>query len=667
MLLSQELLGRPIYGVALNQKGEIYISLVNSVARVNPSDGTWTTVVGDATDTSHGVPAIAAQLAATRLVFDSVGRLLLSTDTGVFRIDFAAVTLTKIAGTGTAGFSGDGGPATQAQLNTPKGMAFDSAGNLFIADSGNFRVRRVDAQTGTINTVLGGWPPGYVGSIGNPFDVAVAPNGNLLVASPSVPQIIQMDSSGFISVYAGNGASYTLPSGDGGPPGGATFCNPTILRFDSQGNLFIGDGEHLTAPPLHGVYCGGGIRRVDAHTGLIQTLVTDYNGPDVRPDGTLAQLNLIESMADFAVSNGNLYVASYSQGTLYKVSPVDAPLPSPGPNVTAILDAASLGPAGFYPGEIISIVGNYFGPSTPASLTLGSDGLVTTTLGGVQMFLAKIPSPLLYVSAGQINAVVPYASPVHLQSKLRLETPSGEYLYSYNGLPAGPSVFQGAVVNPDGSLNSADHPAPQGSTLVFYGTGLGQTKPATVDGAVYSGPDFPVSTGTVEVLFAKQGGQVLYAGQAPDLVAGAMQVNAQLPPNLPGIVPVDIFVDGSYSPFAPSPVTQVYVEQSVPSPVISNVVVAYANPDLVASVALRGLLITGTGFAPDAVVELYFNGGRIATLNRDPSVYPVNSPTSLYSNLNFGGIPGAYEVDVLNSPNIRSARYSVSVLPTNTP
>lgn len=289
----------------------------------------------------------------------------------------------------------------------------------------------------------------------------------------------------------------------------------------------------------------------------------------------------------------------------------------------------------------------------------------------MQLFLGSLPAPLLYVSAGQINAVVPYGSPVGQTAELRLDTPSGELLSTYRGVAASPSIFSGAIINPDGSLNSSDHPAPQGAALVFYGTGSGQTKPAGVDGDVYTASDLPIAAGVVSATFERQNGQVLFAGDAPGLVAGVLQANLQMPPGLPAIAEVQFLVDGTQGA-GPIPTTHVFVEQAGPLPAISivyidtNQMFLDSHQYAAASYSVtQGLILKGSVFDADAVVELYFNGLKIANLQIQPA--PYSSSTILYTFVDFGGIPGSYEIDVLNKPNRRSARYPITVIPSTSP
>jgi sugar lactone lactonase YvrE len=154
--------------------------------------------------------------------------------------------LSLAAGNGLYGYSGDGGPATSAWLNRPTGVAVDSAGSLFIADSQNFRIRKV-TQGGVINTVAGNGTRGYSGDYGpatsaqfsNPTGVAVDSSGNLFIADTGNDRIRKVTPDGVISTVAGNG-TYGY-SGDGGPATSAQLYSPSSVAVDSAGNLFIAD------------------------------------------------------------------------------------------------------------------------------------------------------------------------------------------------------------------------------------------------------------------------------------------------------------------------------------------------------------------------------------------------------------------------------------------
>ena len=161
------------------------------------------------------------------------------------RVDSSGI-ISTIAGTGIAGYSGDNGAATDAQLYNPKGVAVDSSGNIYIADSSNHRIRKVDSS-GNISTIAGTGTAGYSGDGGfatdaqlyNPKGVAVDSSDNIYIADSSNNRIRKVDSSGIISTIAGTGiAGY---SGDNGAATDAQLYNPNGIVVDSTNNIYTAD------------------------------------------------------------------------------------------------------------------------------------------------------------------------------------------------------------------------------------------------------------------------------------------------------------------------------------------------------------------------------------------------------------------------------------------
>ena len=160
-----------------------------------------------------------------------------------------------MAGTGTStGFSGDGGPALKATLRTPEGMAVDGNGNLFIADSANSRIRKVDANTGIITTVAGNGNFAYSGdggtalaaSLNQPIGVSFDGAGNMLISDTNNHVVRRVDSSGIIRTIAGNAtAGY---SGDGNTATGASINKPFGAVINAAGDLFIAAGFNDECP-----------------------------------------------------------------------------------------------------------------------------------------------------------------------------------------------------------------------------------------------------------------------------------------------------------------------------------------------------------------------------------------------------------------------------------
>jgi trimeric autotransporter adhesin len=142
--------------------------------------------------------------------------------------------ITTVAGSGSLGFGGDGGAATDASLNWPKDIAFDDAGNLYIADTANNAIRKV--SPGGIITTL-------AGKMNQPSGLAFDNAGNLWVADTNNFRVVKITGNGAATVMAGNGTKGH--SGDGGPATAAQLMNPTGLAFDGGGNLFIGDGASV--------------------------------------------------------------------------------------------------------------------------------------------------------------------------------------------------------------------------------------------------------------------------------------------------------------------------------------------------------------------------------------------------------------------------------------
>jgi hypothetical protein len=255
-------------GVALDSAGNLYIAdTYNSVIRVvSATTGVITTFAGSGVGNcggDNGPASSAGLLVPTVIAFDGAGNLYVANPdcSRVRKIAASTGTITTVAGNGQYGYSGDNGPATSAMLGTPRGVALDSAGNLYIADQSFDLVRKVNALTGVITTVAGTPPAtnygppnsGYSGDGGPatsarltwPYAVAVDGAGNFYIADYNNQVIRKVTAStGIISTVVGDGSGTPCSSfgGDGGPATSAGLCNPEGVSVDSAGNLYIADG-----------------------------------------------------------------------------------------------------------------------------------------------------------------------------------------------------------------------------------------------------------------------------------------------------------------------------------------------------------------------------------------------------------------------------------------
>jgi len=384
------------YGVALDLAGNLYIAdFFNSVIRKMTPNGIISTVAGNGTPGYSGDwgPATSAQLDHPATVaVDGVGNLYIADyfNTVVRKVTTDGMIAT-VAGNHTQGFSGDGGPATNAQLMNPWGVAVDNSGDIFIADTNSNRIRKVTPD-GTISTFAGVGQYGYSGDNGpatsaqlnQPEGLCVDSAGNLYIADFTNSAVRKVTPSGYITTVAGTGSwGY---SGDGGPATSAQVANPVSVFMDGAGNLYIADYGNLV------------IRRVTP-AGIISTVAGDnyrgYSG-DGGP-ATGAQIGYANGVA--ADSAGNIFIADTDNLVVRKVGtgtiepPTAAPVFNlPGGNYSGnqtvyITDTNQAGTI-FYTtdGTTPTVSSNiYNGP-----ITLNS----TQTLQAIAVALGYAPSPV---------------------------------------------------------------------------------------------------------------------------------------------------------------------------------------------------------------------------------------------------------------------------------
>ncbi len=261
--------------IAIDASGRVLIAdkANHRVRRIEP-DGTIVTIAGsgedrDFGDVGDGGPATAAVVESpSAIAVDAAGRVLIAAKHRIRRVDVDG-TITTIAGSGDSNFSGDGGPATSAGLTFPSGVAVDTSGRVLIADTLNHRIRRVDLE-GNITTIAGTGTEGFSGDGGpaisaelnSPVQIVLDTSGRIYVVAD--PRVRRIDLDGSITTIAGSGEAGFF--GDGGPATEALLLGPAAIALDDDGRLFIADAYNhcvrrvdldSTITTVAGTGCGG--------------------------------------------------------------------------------------------------------------------------------------------------------------------------------------------------------------------------------------------------------------------------------------------------------------------------------------------------------------------------------------------------------------------------
>ena len=503
-----------------------------------------------------------------------------------------------VAGNGLRGYSGDGGPAVAAQLDTPSGVAVDRSGNLYIGDTGNQRIRKVDLA-GNITTIAGTGKKGRspdgaeaaAAALSTPTYLALDGAGVLYFSETGAHSVRLIGSDGRLGTVAGTGVRGW--SGDGGAGPSATLDTPAGIAVDSDGNVFIADSgnrriRRVSAPSSWGAGLISTFPDANAAIwrGLIgialssdgKVFVSDTEDARVfRVDGpgqvlTIAGTGVSSYTSDSGPAlqqglsrpagivvdpSGGIILADSANGRIRRITPVQdgiviTPGPPPSTNL-AVVSAASLkSEAPIAPGQILSLFGAGLGPAQGIAA-----GLPASELGGTQVLFNGHLAALFYVSATQINLQAPYSiegSPsaevqvvnagiVRARGTVQV-TAAAPSIFTAGGTGSGPA----AALNEDGTYNSETNPTPRGSVVVLFATGEGRTNPTSVEGRLAAGFPLPAPVLPVSVKVAGYTADVLFAGSAPGF-AGLIQVNVRIPNGFvpPGSQPVTLQVGTAQS------------------------------------------------------------------------------------------------------------------------
>jgi uncharacterized protein (TIGR03437 family) len=388
--------------VAVDAAGNLYFTDTRNhrVRRVD-RNGVITTVAGTGGlgSSGDGGPATAATLnTPVDLIVDRAGNLYIaeSANNRVRRVGTDG-RITTVAGTGKSDFGGDGGPAINAHLSSPFGLALDSAGNLYIADAGNARIRRVAAATGVITTVAGNGSVGFSGDGGpatdaqllGPTGVAVDAAGILYIVDQGNQRIRKVAADGKISTIAGTGISGF--NGDGGPAVNTSLSNPLHAAIDAMGDLYIADQGNNR------------IRKLTLSTGIITTVAgTGFAGSMGDGGSPLAAQLFFPTSVAFDQA-GNLYIGDQANHRVRKIIPAGG-----FGAVSSVLAASFNAAAGLAPEAIAAAFGMKLATSKqsaaalPLPVVLGGSTLKVKDSLGIERL-----SQLFFADTGQINFLVP--------------------------------------------------------------------------------------------------------------------------------------------------------------------------------------------------------------------------------------------------------------------
>ncbi len=503
-----------------------------------------TTLVGNGTSGSSGNGGLASSALVNSPrggAFDSYGNFYFA-DSGnhvVRKISKSTGMISLVAGNGTAGFAGDSSAATMAQLNAPTGVAIDPAGNIYIADTSNNRIREVNSSTGLISTIAGTGVAGYTGDTGlataatlnHPQGIAIDNAGTLYIADTQNHALRAFSPlNGVIVTLVGNGtAGY---SGDGGVPQLAELNAPTAVTVDLSGNIYVADKGNAVIRQIVPIVFG-----IINFQGTINTYAGIVGGTANTGDGGAAIAAGLLTPSGVAVdAAGNLYIAAGGQVRMVSTS-------------GTIITIAGTGASGTYSGEngsamaaVIPLpaqdltadqVGNIYLSDTAGNRILLVAGSSAATLQFGSQTIATASSPqtiTVYNSGNQSLNITNISMPAGYSlstansnacGNTTILTPSDTCTLSVTFMPTSVANYFSQITITDNALNNSA--ATQ--TISLAGTGVGHLDPTTTT-LTYS-PSIPTYGQTV-ILTATVAGGTSPSGAVNFVINAKTTVSASL-------------------------------------------------------------------------------------------------------------------------------------------
>ncbi|MBV8551273.1 MAG: choice-of-anchor D domain-containing protein [Acidobacteriaceae bacterium] len=569
----------------------------------------------------------------TGLALDPSGNLYIadSVNQVVRRVDHATGVITIVAGNGHAGYAGDGGSATQASLQTPMGLAFDGAGDLYIADQGNNRIRKVTAA-GIISTVAGGGAaasqvdelgdggPATGALLSGPSDVAVDVNGNLYIADSFHGLVREVNAStGIITVFAGGGGGGGSDGwGDGGQATNATLSDPSGLALDANENLYIADSGHSL------------VRKVSTGSGIITAVAGSgaygYSGDS----GVATNAELSKPVAIRVDAAGNIYIADQAINFLREVQAADGVITTL--SAVASGSAALAGPGGL----ALDSSGNIYASSAGNNTVVKLSPVLQPIVFGTEN-VGQASSPFVVTAQNVGNQPLSFSS-VTVTSGFALQ-PSG-YIDCAAGVPvaAGSSCILAVALAP---LSAG----PVSGTLTIAGNSLSAgTETAALTGTGAGGPVPQVVVTPATLSFGNQ-------------MVGSTSTAATVTLSNTGTAPLSIFGSSLSGPNAPEfTVSSTTCSNSVPAG--SNCTFSITFSPTAGGLQTASLAITDSVASSPQTVALTGTGylTPIASLSQASLTFPAQ---------NVGSVSASQTVTLTNTGNAALVLTGVSVSGAN--